>query len=108
MAKLLDTQPVVVEPLRWRHIVHGGRLFCLQSAIEIKVDLCDGVWTHEYKPLGILGYAESRAESLEAFRTDFAACWDSIAQEPDENLTGDAQELKRGLLALVDCVEPLQ
>jgi hypothetical protein len=36
---------------------------------------------------------------------DFAACWDLVAQEDDENLAADAIGLKRKLLSLVEKVE---
>ena len=61
----------------------------------------------EFEPLGILGYGESRHDALNAFRLDFASSWDEIAQEKDEHLTLDAQELKQKLCNLVKEVQTL-
>ena len=105
MKEVPEARPADMAPLHWRHVVHGRRLFCLRSPIQISVGLRDGLSIHECASLGVIAYGASPAESLEAFRADFAACWDSIAQEDDANLTLDAQQLKRTLLALVDCVE---
>lgn len=103
--EILDVCPVQLVPLLWRRVVHAERRFRLREAIEIKVDLRDDLWVNEYEPLGILAFGPSRAESLNAFRSDFAACWDCVAQESDENLTADARTLKRKLLDLVEGVE---
>jgi len=104
MKEVADARALGLAPLRWRHVTHGRRRSRLRSPIEIVVDFRDGLWIHEYAPLGVLAYGESRQESLEAFRTDFAACWDSLAQEDDASLTGDARELKRRLVQLVQTV----
>jgi hypothetical protein len=77
----------------------------LRQPVDITVEVRDGLWIHECAPLGIVAYAPTRAESLNAFRLDFAVCWDSVAQESDENLTEDARDLKRALLDLVEHVE---
>jgi hypothetical protein len=104
---VLDVRSVRLEPLLGDEIIHGNRSFVLHKPIQIRIDCQDGIWIHEYEPLGILSYAPSRAESLDAFRMDFAACWDLVAQESDEKLTADARELKRKLLNLVKKVENL-
>jgi len=103
--EILNVRPVQLVPLNWRKVIHGNRRFVLRQQIQIRVNYDDGLWVHEYEPLGIISYASSRSESLEAFREDFAACWDLIAQEDDENLTTDAKEFKEKLLSLVDKVE---
>ena len=105
--EVFEARPVELMPQYVTRIIYDQRRFRLTSRIAIAVDLRDGLWIHEYEPLGILAYGKSRAESLRAFRMDFAACWDSIAQEDDANLTGDAKELKHKLRALVAEVNDL-
>ncbi|MBM4083615.1 MAG: hypothetical protein FJ272_02400 [Planctomycetes bacterium] len=102
---VVDVRPVQLVPLYWSRIVYGNRRFHLREHIQIQVDFRDGLWIHEYAPLGILAYAETRAESLNAFRMDFAACWDFLAQEGDHGLTEDARVLKAKLLSLVERIE---
>jgi hypothetical protein len=105
--EIFDVRPVQLVSLYWNKVIHGNRCFYLRNKIQIRVDFRDGLWIHEYEPLEILSYAASRAESLNAFRMDFAACWDLVAQEDDMNLTTDAQKLKRKLLSLIEKVENL-
>jgi hypothetical protein len=48
-----------------------------------------------------LAYGQSREEATEAFCEEFACCWEQIACEQDDNLTADAQDLKRKFRDLV-------
>jgi len=92
-------------PFVCRRVAYGERTFHLSEPMQVHVDNHDGVWVHEYEPLGIIAAGDTRAESLDAFRMDFAACYDLIAQEEDGHLTLDARELKKRMLALVERVE---
>jgi hypothetical protein len=102
--EIIDVRPIQLVPLYWSRIVYSRR-FILKKPIRILPDVMDGVWVHEYEPLGIIAYGRTRSESLEAFRMEFAVLWDEYAQEEDENLTDDAQELKRAINELVASVE---
>ena len=92
-------QPII--PLNWTRVDYGNRRFVLNEQIQIQQDFRGSMWICEFKPLGILGYGESRHEAVNSLRRDFAICWDNIAQEDDKNLTLDAQELKQKLRGLV-------
>lgn len=105
--EILDARPVDLIPLRWTRVVYGDRIFRLTTPIHVNVDFRDGLWIHECEPLGILAYGESRGKSLNAFRMDFAACWDLVAEEDDANLTVDARELKQKFRELVQEVQEL-
>lgn len=105
--EIIDARPVQQVPLHWTRVVYGNRLYRLRDQLSIRVDYHDGLWLHEYEPLGIIGYGETRRESLDAFRMEFASMWDYIALEDDASLTLDAQALKRKLTALVEAVEEL-
>lgn len=102
--EIIDVRPIQLVPLYWSRIVYNRR-FILKKPIRILPDVMDGVWVHGYEPLGILAYGRTRSGSLEAFRMEFAVLWDEYAQEEDENLTDDAQELKRAINDLVSSVE---
>jgi len=105
--EILDARAIQLVPLFWQRVIYGNRLFRLKRPIQVAVDFQDGLWLHEFEPLGIVAYAPTRAESLDAFRADFTACWDEIAQEEDANLTRDAVALKGRLLDIVDHEEAL-
>jgi hypothetical protein len=105
--EVLDARPVQIGPLFLMRIVYDSRRFRLREPIRVESNFSEGIWVHEFPPLGIHAFGASRAESLKAFRMDFAACWDLLASEKDENLTGDAQDLKAKLLALVEDVEQI-
>ncbi len=99
-------QPIV--PLTWTRIDYGNSRFLLTEQIQIQQDFRNGVWVCEFEPLGILGYGSSRHEAVVSFRRDFAACWHDIAEEEDDKLTLDAQELKEKFRNLVKDVARLE
>ena len=51
--------------------------------------------------LPIIAYGESLEQASDAFQEHFAFLWESIAQQPDEVLTPDAQDTKRTQLSMV-------
>jgi hypothetical protein len=102
--EIIDVRPIQLVPLYWSRIVYSRR-FILKNPIRILPDVLDGVWVHEYEPLGIIAYGRTRSESLEAFRMEFAVLWDEYGQEDDQNLTEDAKELKSAIKNLVSLVE---
>ncbi|MFH0809572.1 MAG: hypothetical protein V2A77_03750 [Pseudomonadota bacterium] len=104
---IIDARSVQLVPLYWTRIVWADKIFVLRRPMQIRNDFQDGLWIHEYEPLAIYSYGATRAESLDAFRAEFAACWDLIAQEEDKLLTEDARELKQTMKAIVEEVKPL-
>lgn len=62
---------------------HGDRMFCGDEG------------------LGIFAYGESCEEVIREFSDEFAALWESIAQEEDDKLTQDAVLLKKNILAKI-------
>lgn len=99
-----DVVPVDFRPLRIKVITVRSRKFHLKKPISVEVDYQDSVWSYEYLPLGIMTYSPSRREALSQFREEFEFIWEEYAQESDENLTIDAQQLKRCLLDLVESI----
>ena len=79
----------------------SGRRFRLTKPLCIQESYEQGVWSRRFDSLAILAYGQSREEAMETFCEEFACCWDQIACEQDDNLTADAQDMKRELLDLV-------
>ena len=90
-----------ITPVYIESISSCGRSFKFNRPICVVVDHESGYWIHEYHALEIYSYGETCAESRRMFDEDFVACWDGIADEPDEKLTLDARELKKVLRELV-------
>jgi hypothetical protein len=106
--EIIDISMVLpIIPLNWSRVDYGNRRFVLKEQIQIKQDFSDDVWVCEFGPLGILAYGLSRREAVECFRRNFSVSWDDIAQEQDDNLTLDAQELKKKFRSLVEREESL-
>jgi hypothetical protein len=99
--EIYDVRTVQLVPLHWGRVAYENKEFLFKEPIQIQVDFQDGIWIHQNETFGILGYGKSRAESLDAFRMEFVACWETIASEDDSKLTDDAKELKKKLKNLV-------
>jgi hypothetical protein len=105
--EIIDARAIQLLPIHWHRVIYGNRRFVLHQPIQLAVDFQDGLWIHEYEPLRITAFAGTRGESLEAFRMEFAALWDYVAQEQDDRLTPDARLLKAQLRELVERDEPV-
>jgi len=106
--EIVDISMVLpIIPLNWSRVDYGNRRFVLKEQIQIRQDFLDDVWICEFEPLGMLAYGLSRREALECFRRNFALSWDDVAQEQNDNLTVDAQELKKKFRNLVEREESL-
>jgi len=81
-----------------------GNRFLLREPIEVRVNYEGGVWTHEAPALAIHAFAENRIDSLNSFCMDFADRWGHVAREDDQNLTGEARQVKRKLQRIVHSV----
>ncbi len=87
-----------------KELQFGNRRFLLREPIEVRVNYEGGVWTHEAPALAIHAFAENRIDSLNSFCMDFADRWDHVAREDDQNLTGEARQVKRKLQRIVHSV----
>jgi hypothetical protein len=87
--------------MRPQEIRHGSRVFLLLRPLTVRRHRERGLWIHEVRPLSILAYGPSIETSWESLCMDVATLWDVIANERDEELTGDARNLKAKLLCYV-------
>ena len=101
-----DARTIQLIPLYWQRIVYGNRYFRLRQPLQIRSDFANNLWIYEHEPLGILAFAPTRSEALEALRMDFVSAWDAVAMEADDRLTPDALRLKQLLTELVEREEP--
>jgi hypothetical protein len=82
--------------------IHSGpRRFRLHEPINLTVRHSGPYCFVGYPALEIEGYGTDEQEALEAFADVFAATWDSYADENQDRLTRDAQELGQRLRDLV-------
>lgn len=91
----------VISPVFIEEIAACGKSFKFKRPICVVVDHESGYWIHEYQSLKIYAYGETLSESRRMFDEDFAACWDGVANEPDDKLTPDAREMKKVLRDMV-------
>jgi hypothetical protein len=89
------------ETLAWKELTYRGRTFEFNREVRIRVLEEDGGWAFESDDPRIMGFGHTRGEAESSFCFGFAFNWDQIACEDDGNLTLDAREVKRDLLALV-------
>lgn len=103
-----STAPIAEEGIeQLSGLMSKDQFFHFREPIEVRQYRESGLWWHEYKPLGIVGYGRTLAESWDSFIEHFVAYWEGIASESDSRLTESAREYKRTLLGLVDAVEPV-
>jgi hypothetical protein len=94
------------DTLLWTELGYVNRKFVFNKNLAVCVTQENGSWVFESDEPKLMGFGEKRDDAELAFRQDFVAYWDYIAQEDDENLTQDAIEMKRVLLDLVKSQEP--
>jgi hypothetical protein len=89
------------EPIRWTRLTCGNREFIFSRELVVNVTNTDGGWVFKSEEPSIVGFGLQRQEAHQAFRQDFATCWDVIASKENSRLTLDAIDLKTSLKSLV-------
>ncbi len=89
------------------YVQSGVRRFMLRK--ELRPDLIreGSLWSCELDELHLMGYAPTHQEAIQAFMDDFAATYDGLADEADDDLTLDARDLRDAIVGLVATVVPL-
>lgn len=82
-----------------------GKVFQLAQPILTRIKKQKDIYIAEYKPLDIIVYGRSENEVIEEFNNEFSLLWDCIVCENDENLTEDAQALKKKLSDMVKGIQ---
>ncbi len=99
--RLLDVEPVSMEPLRIGRFEHDGRVFELNNPIAVNLEYTDGLWVYHHPDLNLWGYANRREDALHDLHQSFAYVYRDIAEESEENLDAVAQMLRQRLRRLV-------
>jgi len=99
--RMLDVEPVSMEPLRIGRFESDGRVFVLKSPIAVNVEYTDGVWVYHHPELNLWGYATRREDALRELHQTFAYVYRDIAEEREDNLDAVARQLRERLLLLV-------
>lgn len=76
-------------------------LFTFVSPLHVLFSMEEDAWYCADEREQIVARGESPERALHSFSEDFAVLWEGIAGAPDEQLTLDAQALKRFLRSLV-------
>jgi len=103
--EVYDVTPVELGPVRFRTITTGSKKYVLKKPISVEFNYLESQWSYEYPPLGIIACATKRGEALAQFHEEFDFLWNEYAQESDDKLTPDAQDIKRRMSDLVEKVE---
>ena len=96
----IDLRPFRTSQIQWQN-----RAFFLKKEIACDVHKEESIVIIEYEPLKIRAYNYSREVAINDFSEIFSMIWDNYAGESEKNLTKDAINLKRTLLALVEKID---
>jgi hypothetical protein len=99
--RMIDVEPVSMEPLRIGRFEHLGRVFALEAPIAVNIEYTDGLWVYHHPELNLWGYAARREDALRELHETFAYVYRDIAEESEDNLDAVARRLRERLLLLV-------
>ncbi|HCC58733.1 MAG TPA: hypothetical protein DEQ47_16035 [Solibacterales bacterium] len=79
----------------------GNRTFRLAQPLDLHVEYDRNWVVIESEILSIMAGADNLPDAIRSFAEDFSMLWDTIAEESDEGLSGDARSLKLQLRSIV-------
>jgi hypothetical protein len=85
-------------------INYNGKVFILNKKLDCQVEFEDKYYVIKNNELDILVWGQTREEVEEAFRFSFYSLYLSYSLEGDENLSNEAQELKRKLSNIIKSI----
>lgn len=68
--------------------------FILKKSATCSLKHQNGLWMYECPRYGLHAFSENKPEALQQFNEEFAFLYDGLINEPDDNLTQDAIELR--------------
>lgn len=87
---------ISLDKLKFKNIVID-----LAPPVEFSLFIEDGMWNCENPELSILAFGPTVEDSVESFSEDFLTLWQEIGNSPDDELTVEAQRVKKALLGIV-------
>jgi hypothetical protein len=106
MDKLGRTAEIVRQEFHLDEVRATGRVFRLNTPIEIAARWECDAWIYESEALSLIAFGDSPQAASASFQEDFAAMWDVVGQSPDDMLTAQARNVKARLHRIVRTVEP--
>ena len=72
----------------------NDRRFILGKPVRCSLEYRNNLWVYECPRYGLHAFSEDRQEALRQLGEEFAFLYEGLINEPDENLTPDAIELR--------------
>ena len=72
----------------------NDRRFILREPVICSPEYRNNLWVYECPRYGLHAFSEDRQEALRQLGEEFAFLYEGLINEPDENLTPDAIELR--------------
>ena len=96
------------EAIPFLSVSDGSRRLSFRYYVVAHVSYEEGcAWTCECSRLASVGFGASRGEAIKSFEEDAIVTCDGLVNEPDENLTLDAMEIRDEFRRLVIKDAPL-
>ena len=99
--RLINADPVSLEPLRILSFEGGGRVFTLKAPVAVRVEYSDELWVFHHSELNLWGCGVRREDAIRDLHASFAYVYHEFAEAEPEELDAVAQRLRSRLLALV-------
>lgn len=97
-----ETEPeLIARFVVFLNVQSENRVFVLRKELTACLRQEDSLWTCEVESLYLMGYGYSAEQAISRFQDDFAATYDGLINEPDDQLTKDARQLRDAIKALV-------
>ena len=101
--EVLDISTVDLSPFRTSSFHFNDKSFIIREPTICSLEYHNDLWIYECPRYGLHTFSDNRQEALQQLGEEFTFLYDGLIDEPDENLTQDAIELRDLLKA--DVVE---
>ncbi len=92
--EVLDVSTMDLLPFRTSTFHFNDRRFILGAPVICSLEYRNNLWVYECPRYGLHAFSEDRQEALRQLGEEFAFLYAGLINEPDENLTPDAIELR--------------
>lgn len=92
--EVLDVSTIDLSPFRTSSFHFNDRRFILREPVICSPEYRNNLWVYECPRYGLHAFSEDRQDALRQLGEEFAFLYEGLINEPDENLTPDAIELR--------------
>jgi len=89
-----DVDIINLPPLRLNKFTFENKRYRLKKEVIGKIEYKNDLWIYRVPRYGLHSYSRDRKEAFMQLNEEFAFLYDGLLNEPDENLTLDAIELR--------------